>query len=79
MIREFIARLRKRAQEIAEAFVTRCGSALKRVMLPLAAGAGIFWSIVPAVTRDAPDAGEQSRLTGSHAPVFSLFTFFGIR
>jgi hypothetical protein len=35
--------------------------------------------IVPDDSENALSIGKRFRLTGDHAPIFSLFTFFGLR
>jgi hypothetical protein len=79
MIREFIARLRTRAKEIAETLVGKIGSAIHKYAPSCPPAAGIHPLIVPAESGNALDAGKRYRLTSGHAPVFSLYTFFGDR
>jgi len=79
MIREFIARLRSRAKEMAEALVGKIGSAIRQCAPSCPPAAGIHPLVVPAESGNALDAGKRYRLTSGHAPVFSLFTFFGSR
>ena len=78
MIREFIARLRTRAKEMAEALVGKIRTAIHKYA-PCPTAAGIHPLIVPAELGNAMDAGKRYRLTSGHAPVFSLYTFFGNR
>ena len=79
MIREFIARLRTRAKEIAKALIEKIGSAIRKYTLSRPASAGIHRLIVPTESGNALNAGKRYRLTSGHAPVFSLYTFFGNR
>ena len=79
MIREFIARLRMRAKEIAEALMGKIGSAIRHYVPSFPSGAGIHRLIVPTESGNALNAGKRYRLTSGHAPVFSLYTFFGNR
>ena len=79
MIREFIARLKKRAKEIAEALIGKIGSAIRKYTPSGPSSAGIHRLIVPTESGNALNAGKRYRLTSGHAPVFSLYTFFGNR
>ena len=79
MIREFIARLRTRAKEIAEALIGKIGSAIRHYAPSCTPGAGIHRLIVPTESGNALNAGKRYRLTSGHTPVFSLYTFFGNR
>jgi len=79
MIREFIARLRTRAKEIADALIEKIGSAIRRYMPKHPAKSGIHRLIVPTESGNALNAGKRYRVTSGHAPVFSLHTFFGNR
>jgi len=79
MIREFIARVRTRAKEIAEALIGKIGSAIRYYVPSCPPGAGIHRLIVPTESGIALNAGKRYRLTSGHAPVFSLYTFFGNR
>jgi hypothetical protein len=79
MIREFIARMRTRAKEIAAAQIGKIGSAIRRYLPSHPAHAGIHRLIVPTESGNALNAGKRYRLTSGHAPIFSLYTFFGNR
>jgi len=79
MIREFIARMRTRAKEIAEALIEKIGAAIRQYAPARPPSAGIHPFIVPAESGNALDAEKRYRLTSGHAPVFSLYTFFGSR
>jgi hypothetical protein len=78
MIRELIERLKKWAQETAAALKEKLAAAVHTITPPVSAGicAG---ALIVASEGNALDAGKMYRLTSGHAPVFSLFTFFGIR
>jgi hypothetical protein len=79
MIREFITRLRTRAKEIAKALIGKIGAAIRKYLPSHPAHAGIRRLIVPTESGNALNAGKRYRLTSGHAPVFSLYTFFGNR
>ena len=79
MISEFIARLKTKATRIIRAVIAKLGAAVWKIMSLKPAVAGFFDLIVPAGTKDALHAGKRYRLTSGHAPIFSLFTFFGLR
>jgi hypothetical protein len=79
MIQEFIARLRTRAKEIAEALMGKIGSAIRHYVTSFPSGARLHRLSVPTESGDALNAGKRYRLTSGHAPVFSLYTFFGNR
>ncbi|MCX6690826.1 MAG: hypothetical protein NTW33_01930 [Methanoregula sp.] len=78
-IRELIAHLRKRAKELAEAVNTSC-KALAQYLLPATSARVLVPAfLVSSESGNALDAGKQYRLTSGHAPIFSLFTCFGLR
>ena len=79
MFRETFARLGTRLHEIAQAILAKIGAAIRQCTPSLPAGAGIKVHIVVTGTTNALKAGKRYRLTSDHAPVFSLFTFFGNR
>ncbi len=79
MIREIVARLRTRAKEIAEACFEKIRIALTKCTPTTNARACTSRLIVPTGSGDALNAGKRYRLTSGHAPVFSLWTFFGNR
>jgi hypothetical protein len=76
MIREFIARLRTRAKEIAAAFIAKIGAAITKYTPTQKVHASTSRLIVPTGSGNALKAGKRYRLTSDHAPVFSLYTFF---
>jgi hypothetical protein len=76
MIREFIARLKKRAKEIAQALVAKIEAAIRKYTPSHPASTGIHMLIVVTGSGHALHAGKRYRLTSGHAPVFSLYTFF---
>jgi len=79
MFRKIIARLGTRLKEIADAIIAKVGTAIRPCMPLLTASAGIRKLIVEMKFKDALKAGKQYRLTSGHAPIFSLFTYFGLR
>jgi hypothetical protein len=79
MFRKIIARLGTRQKEIADAIIAKVGTAICPCMPSLSASAGIRKLIVPTESQNALKAGTQYRLTSGHAPIFSLFTYFGLR
>ena len=79
MFRKIIARLGTRLKEIADAIIAKVGTAISPCMPSLSASAGIRKLIVPTESKNALNFGKQYRLTSGHAPIFSLFTYFGLR
>ncbi|MCX6688529.1 MAG: hypothetical protein NTZ39_02360 [Methanoregula sp.] len=79
MFRKIIARLGTRLKEIADAIIAKVGTAIRQCMPSLSASAGIRKLIVPIESKNALNFGKQYRLTSGHAPIFSLFTYFGLR
>jgi len=79
MLREFIARLRTKATRIVRAVIAKLGAAIRTVTPSESAVAGFVHLIVSTETADAMHTGKRYRLTSGHAPIFSLFTFFGLR
>ena len=77
MFRDAFARLGTRLNEIAKAIRAKIGSAVSQCMPSLPAFAGIKVFIVVTGSTNALNVGKRYRLTSGHAPVFSLFTFFG--
>ena len=78
MIRELIDRLKKWVRETAAAFRAKLAAAAHTITSAISAGIRTG-ALIAASERNARDAGKMYRLTSGHAPVFSLFTFFGIR
>jgi len=79
MLREFIARLKTKAKRVVQAVISKLGAAIRAVTPSESAVAGVLHLIVPTETADAMKFGKRYRLTSGHAPIFSLFTFFGLR
>ena len=79
MIRKFVTRLVLRAKEVARAIFAKIGAAIREVTPSVPAYAGIRLIVAAAKYKDAMNAGTRYRLTSGHAPIFSLFTFFGLR
>jgi len=79
MLREFIARLRTKATRIVRAVIAKLGAAIRTVTPSESAVAGVLHLIVSTETEDTMHMGKRYRKTSGHAPIFSLFTFFGLR
>ena len=79
MFRDTFARLGTGLYEIAKAIRVKIGIAVSQCMPSLPVFAGIKVFIVVTGSTNALNAGKRYRLTSGHAPVFSLFTFFGHR
>jgi len=78
MIKEIIARLKTKVTKVVRAVIARLGGAIREVTTLPSAVAGFLKLIVPVKTADAMHVGKRYRLTSGHAPIFSLFTFFGL-
>ncbi|MCX6698042.1 MAG: hypothetical protein NTV84_10960 [Methanoregula sp.] len=63
----------------AETVIAKIGTAIRPCMPSLSASAGIKELIVVTGSKNAMNAGKRYRLTSGHAPIFSLFTYFGLR
>jgi len=79
MFRKSLARLGTRLKGSAHAVIAKVGTAIHPCMPSLPESAGIRKLIVVTGSKDLLNAGKRYRLTSGHAPVFSLFTFFGNR
>jgi hypothetical protein len=79
MIRKFVKRLVLRAKEVARAIFAKIGAAIREVTPSVPAYAGIRLIVAAAQHKDALNFGKPYRLTSGHAPIFSLFTYFGLR
>jgi len=79
MIRKFVARLALRAKAVARAIFAKIGAAMYEVTPSVPACAGILLILASAKYKDPLNAGKRYRLTSGHAPIFSLFTYFGLR
>jgi hypothetical protein len=78
MIREFVANLRKRAKEIAEAAYQRFLAAI-RTSTPADLDAAVKALMVVASEGNVLNTEKRYRKTSGHAPHFSLYTFFANR
>ena len=79
MFRDTFARLGTGLNEIVKAIRAKIGVAICQCMPSLPTYAGIKENIVVMGSTNALNAGKRYRLTSDHAPIFSLFTFFGHR
>ena len=78
MAGEFFTQLARRAKKAAQALKAKF-TALTRTLLP---PIRVKKFLIPAIscgTGNAMHRGKRYRLTSDHAPIFSLFTFFGNR
>lgn len=81
MIRELIERFKEwvqHAKETAAAIRESLTAAVRTISLTLPAVACVR-ALVVASDGNVLNAGKRYRLTSGHAPIFSLFTFFGNR
>jgi len=78
MIRELIERLKTWAKQTAAALKERLNAAF-RTIKPTPPAVTCARAIVVASDGNVLNAGKRYRLTSGHAPIFSLFTFFGDR
>ena len=78
MIREFIARLKSRAKERADAFIAKVGAAFRKV-LPSSPVRAVITLFIVASEGNVLDTGKRYRKTSGHSPHFSLYTFFANR
>jgi hypothetical protein len=79
MIRKLVRQLRTRAKEIAAALKSWFRTATPDGVPDVPTGRMVAALIVPDDSENALSTGKRFRLTGDHAPIFSLFTFFGLR
>ena len=79
MFRDTFARLGTGLNEIAKAIRAKIGIAISQCMPSLPDYAGIKELVVVTGSTNALNVGKRYRLTSGHAPVFSIFTFFGDR
>ncbi|MCX6696122.1 MAG: hypothetical protein NTV84_00875 [Methanoregula sp.] len=63
----------------AEPIFAKIGAAIRPCMPSFPASAGFFKFIVATESKDELNVGKRYRLTSGHAPIFSLFTYFGLR
>ena len=78
MIRELIERLKRWAKQTAAALKERLIAAV-RTIKPTPPAVACARAIVVASDGNVLNTGKRYRLTSGHAPIFSLFTFFGDR
>jgi len=80
MIRKLVAHLKMRIKKTAKAIKVGFISVTCPLVIPfVSAWLPFFGYIVPTGIVQALNLGLRYRITSSHAPVFSLFTFFGNR
>jgi hypothetical protein len=81
MIRELIERFRawvKQAKKAAAALKERITAAARKIK-PTPPAVACARALVVSSDGNILNAGKRYRLTSGHAPIFSLFTFFGDR
>ena len=79
MFRKSFARPGTRLKEFAEAKFAKFGAAIRPCMPSFPASAGFLKFIVATESQAELNVGKRYRLTSGHAPIFSLFTYFGLR
>ncbi|OPY37773.1 MAG: hypothetical protein A4E35_01055 [Methanoregula sp. PtaU1.Bin051] len=82
MISELIERFKawvRHAKEAAAAINERLAAAARRIVRPATPAIACARAIVVASDGNVMNAGKRHRLTSGHAPIFTLFTFFGDR
>ena len=80
MIREIVAHLKMRLKKTVKAIKARCISVTYHLVTPsVSAYLPFSGYVIPTGTANALNLGLRYRLTSSHAPIFSLFSFFGNR
>ena len=78
MVGEFFLKLIKRAKEMAKALKAKF-IALTHKLMPAVLVKNFLTPSISSETGNALNVGKRYRLTSGHAPIFSLFTFFGNR
>ena len=78
MIRELIERLKTWAKQTTAALKERLAAAVRSIK-PMPSVVACARASIVAPEGNALNAGKRYRLTSGHAPIFSLFTFFGDR
>jgi len=78
MIKEFFRKLVTRAKEVAQVLKAQF-NALVSKLLPTAPVKIFLVPGIPPAMGNAMKMGKRYRQTSDHAPVFSLYTFFGDR
>ena len=80
MIREIVAHLKMRLKKTVKAIKAKCISVTYHLVTPSVSACLPFSGyVIPTGTANALNLGLRYRLTSSHAPIFSLFSFFGNR
>ena len=80
MIQKLVAHLKMRLKKTAKAIKARFISVTYHLVTPsVSAYLPFSGYVVPTGAVQALNLGLRYRITSSHAPVFSLFTFFGNR
>ena len=78
MVGEFFIKLITRAKEVAKALKAKFNALTHKLMHTVP----VKKSLTPSIsseTGNVLNVGKRYRLTSGHAPIFSLFTFFGNR
>jgi len=78
MVGEFFIKLISRAKEMAKALKAKF-IALTHKLMPAVFAKKFLTPSLSSEHGNALNAGKRYRLTSGHAPIFSLFTFFGNR
>jgi len=78
MVGEFFIKLISRAKEMAKALKAKF-IALTQKLIPAVFAKKFLTPSISSENGNAMNAGKRYRLTSGHAPIFSLFTFFGNR
>jgi len=80
MIREIVAHLKMGLKKTVKAIKAKFISVTYHLVTPSVSACLPFSGyVIPTGTVNALNLGLRYRLTSSHAPIFSLFTFFGNR
>ena len=78
MVGEFFIKLLTRAKEVAKALKAKF-NALTNKLMPVVPVKKFLTPSISSETGNAMKMGKRYRLTSGHAPIFSLYTFFGNR
>jgi len=80
MFREIAANLKMRLKKVVKAINAKINSITDYFSTPsVSARTQYSGYVIPTGTVNALNLGLRYRLTSGHAPIFSLFTFFGNR
>jgi hypothetical protein len=80
MIREFAVHLKMGVKSVVKAIKVKINSITDYFSTPSVPACHQFSGyVIPTGTVNALNLGLRYRLTSGHAPIFSLFTFFGNR